>query len=360
LKPLTIVAELTYRCPLRCVYCSNPVEHATRDELSATIWRRVLAEAAELGALHVHFTGGEPLLRPELETLVAAAHAHGLYTNLITSGVPLERARLEALVAAGLEHLQLSFQGATAADTIAHAAMPAFEQKLAVASWAKALGLPLTVNFVLHRGNIDAIDSMLELARELDADRIELANAQYLGWAFENRGALLPTAAQIERARERVRAARERLANVELTFVLPDLHAGRPRACMDGWGERYLVIAPDGLLLPCQAARVIPELEFDNVARWPLAALWRASPALLRFRGEQGLPEQCRSCPEHERDHGGCRCQAYLMTGNAGAVDPACALSPHHEAVVSAQLAAERGPASPARHRRLVLAPLHG
>lgn len=358
MKPLTLVAELTYRCPLRCVYCSNPVEHAKRDELPAAIWRRVLAEAAELGALHVHFTGGEPLLRPELETLVAAARAHGLYTNLITSGVPLDRARLEALVAAGLEHLQLSFQGASAADAVAYAATPAFEQKLAVARWAKALGLPLTVNFVLHRGNIDAVDAMLELARGLGAERIELANAQYLGWAFENRGALLPSAAQIERARERVRAARERLENVELTFVLPDLHAGRPRACMDGWGERYLVIAPDGLFLPCQAARVIPELEFDNVAQRPLAALWHSSPALLRFRGEQRLPAQCRSCPEHERDHGGCRCQAYLVTGNADAVDPACALSPHHQTVVAAQRAAEREPDGPARHRRLVLAPV--
>jgi len=255
-RPYTLVAELTYKCPLRCAYCSNPVDlDAHSDELRGEDWLRVLTEGEALGVMGVNLTGGEPLVRKELEAIVAHAHGLGLYTNLITSGVPVTRARLVALRDAGLDHVQLSFQGPDAATSDAMAGLAAFETKLEVAGWVKALGLPLTVNAVLTEANVDRTEDLIALAEHLHADRLELAHTQYLGWALLNRDRLLPTAAQIERSRLSAKAARERLkGRMEVAMVLPDYVAGRPRPCMDGWGRRFIVIAPDGLVLPCHAA----------------------------------------------------------------------------------------------------------
>jgi len=334
--PFTLVAELTHRCPLRCLYCSNPTRLSAR-ELTTASWKRVFAEAAALGVLQVHLTGGEPLLRRDLEELVAAARAAELYVNLVTSGVPLTQAKLAALAGAGLDHVQLSLQATNARDAAEFAGRDVFEHKLCVARWTKELGLPLTVNFVLHRDNIDDIAAMIELARLLGAERVELANAQYLGWAFENRARLLPFATQIAHARAAVEAARQGFTDLVIDFVLPDYVAARPRACMDGWARRYVVVSPDGRVLPCHAASAIVELEFDNVERGTLGEIWASSPALERFRTPARLSPTCQTCPELERDHGGCRCQAYVLTGNLEAVDPACARSPHHELVRTAR-----------------------
>jgi len=350
--PDTLIAELTYRCPLRCGYCSNPVSYHSQS-LATDAWVNVLAEAEALGVLQLHLTGGEPLLREDLEELVAAARARDLYVNLITSGVPLTRARLSALASAGLDHVQLSIQAADASTSDAIAGTPSFAEKLAVAGWVKALGLALTINFVLHRRNIDDVDSMLTLAESLRADRIELANTQYLGWALLHRDALLPTETQLARARAALVSAKVRLAGrIDVVFVLPDYFAGRPRACMDGWARRYVVIAPDGRVLPCQAAHSIPGLEWERVGERPLADIWRDSPALSRFRGEDWMSEPCRSCEERTRDFGGCRCQAFHLTGDAALTDPACDRSPHHEKIL---LARGHAATTELRHRHLQL-----
>lgn len=334
-RPWTLIAELTYSCPLRCAYCSNPVTHSRPGSALATAaWRRVLREAEELGVVQAHFTGGEPLLFADLEQLVAEAHGLELYTSLVTSGVPLARTRLAALARAGLEHVQLSFQS-TRADTARRlAGVDKLEQKLQVARWVKEMGLSLTVNVVLTRHNIAEVDELIALAEALAPDRLELANAQYLGWALLNREQLLPSADSLNRARSLARQARERLSSkLDVSIVLPDYHAGAPRACMDGWANRYLVITPDGRLLPCHAAHSIPGLVFDDVRSAPLAELWASSPALNLFRGDDWMPEPCASCDRKHHDHGGCRCQAFQLTGDARATDPACELAPAHSLV---------------------------
>jgi len=344
-RPYTLIAELTYRCPLRCGYCSNPVDSGRESTPLATDeWQRVLTQAEALGVVQVHLTGGEPLLRKDLEALLAAARSLDLYTQLVTSGVPLTRERLDALKGAGLDCVQLSLQAPerTAADAIA--GRVCFEHKLEVARWVKALGLPLTLNVVLHRANIDALADIIELAERSGADRLELANAQYLGSALRHRDALLPSRAQIERARSVASAARERLASrMELLFVLPDYHAGVPRACMDGWARRYIVVTPGGSVLPCHAAQLLTPLRFDSVREHSLAHIWHESAAFNAFRGEHWMQEPCRSCERRSQDHGGCRCQAFALTGEASATDPACRLSPRHELVQAARRAAEGG-----------------
>jgi PqqA peptide cyclase len=342
---LTLIAELTYQCRLRCVYCSNPVQVAqAATALGTQDWLRVIDEAAELGALQIHFTGGEPLLFDDLEQLVRRARDKQLYTNLITSAVPLTRERLVALERAGLDHVQLSFQAATAANNVAIAGVDANPQKLEVARWVKELGIPLTINLVLHRENLAELEPLLALAESLEPHRIELANAQYLGWALLNRDRLLPSAEQLERARRLATAARERLrGRTDVLFVLPDYYADRPRACMQGWGQSYLVVTPDGLLLPCQAARDLPGLQFDDVRSATLAELWSNSAALAEFRGNDWQPEPCRSCPERDKDFGGCRCQAFALTGEAAAADPACSLSPSHPLIRTARARAAAG-----------------
>ena len=326
--PTTLVAELTYACPLRCAYCSNPVAARVGPALATGDWLRAIAEAEELGVVQLHLTGGEPLVRPDLEAIVAGARARDLYVHLVTSGVPLERDRLARLKEAGLDAVQLSFQGAAGSARVA--GVDRHAHKLAVAGWVRELDLPLTVNVVLHAGNIDQVPAIIRLARDLGAHRLELASTQYLGWALVNRAALLPTAAQIARARRAARAARG--DDLEILFVLPDLDAGEPRSCMGGWATRYLVVAPDGLVMPCHAARALP-IELWSLRDHPLGAIWRGCPGFAAFRGEAWMPEPCRSCDRRAIDHGGCRCQAFAMTGDPRATDPACARGPHHHLV---------------------------
>ncbi len=337
-RPYSLVAELTYRCPLHCTYCSNPVSFAAHpSELPTESWRRVLVEAEELGIVQVNFTGGEPLLRDDLEELVAEARSLELYTNLITSGIPLTRERLARLRAAGLDNLQLSIQDVSAEGSDRIAGRKAFDHKLEVAGWVKELALPFTLNIVLHRDNIDHVADAIALAEKLHADRLELANTQYVGWALVNRAALLPTREQLDRSRGVARAARDRLqGRMEVLFVVPDYYTERPQACMDGWGRRFVVGSPDGLVLPCHLARTLP-LSFDSVRDRSLSEIWATSDALGAFRGEDWMPEPCRSCDRREIDHGGCRCQAFHLTGDLRATDPVCALAPHHPIVERAR-----------------------
>jgi pyrroloquinoline quinone biosynthesis protein E len=336
-RPFTLVAELTYRCPLHCPYCSNPRELA-RDELDTAAWCAAFEDAEALGVVQLHLTGGEPLARADLEVLAAKAHALGLYTNLITSGVPLARERLVALRDAGVDNVQVSFQDADADRADAIAGYPGMAKKLEVARWVKELGLPLTVNVVLHQRNLANVEAIIALAESLGADRLELANTQYHGWALANREALLPTKDQLDRAHAVATAAKARLeGRMEVLYVKPDYFETYPRACMDGWARRFVVVDPGGAVLPCHSASAIRSLRFESVRDRPLRAIWEDSPALVAFRGDAWMPEPCRSCARKAVDFGGCRCQAFQLTGDAAATDPACALSPAHDLVRSAQ-----------------------
>ena len=338
-RPYTLVAELTYRCPLRCVYCSNPLElERHRRELDTATWLRVLAEAEELGVVQVSLTGGEPCVRDDLEEIVAGARRLDLYTNLATSAVPLPRERLERLRRAGLDNVQISIQDVASDASDEIAGLASFERKLEAARAAKEVGFPLTLNFVLHRGNLERIGEIIALAESLDADRLELANSQYVGWALLNRAALLPTKEQLDAARRVAAGARERLkGRMEVLFVTPDYYSQFPKACMDGWGRRFILISPDGLVLPCHAAHTLPGLSFENVRDRSLVEVWTSSESFARFRGEDWMAEPCRSCERRTVDFGGCRCQAFLLTGDASATDPVCSLSPHHGVIESAR-----------------------
>jgi pyrroloquinoline quinone biosynthesis protein E len=341
------LAELTYRCPLHCPYCSNPVDlPPASGELTTDEWKRVLDEASELGVLHALFSGGEPLLRPDLAELVASARGAGLYTNLITSGLGLTPARLERLQEAGLDSVQISLQAdeEVLADAIAGTATHA--RKLEAARLVRGRGLPLTLNVVLHRANIDRLPALIDLAERLGAVRLELANTQYYGWAFRNQRNLLPTRAQVEAASAVAAAARKRLhGRMEVLFVLPDYFGDRPKPCMNGWGRRFLTVNAVGDVLPCPTAAEIRSLRFDNVRRQSLRGIWNDSDAFNRFRGTAWMPEPCRSCDRREIDFGGCRCQAFLLTGDAAVTDPACALSPHRGALTRVAAEAGDGPA---------------
>jgi len=357
-RPYTLIAELTYRCPLSCAYCSNPLELGRHDaELATGDWARVFREAAALGVLQVNLTGGEPLVRGDLEALVAAARASDLYTNLITSGIPADAERLARLVAAGLDSLQLSVQDSDPHGAAWIAGRNDMDAKLATAAATRALGLPLTLNVVLHRGNIARVEDFVALAERLGAARLELANTQYLGWALANREALLPSRAAVEEARRAAAEARARLrGKMEVLFVRPDYHADRPRACMDGWARRYLVVTPDGVALPCHQAGEIAALasSWDNVRDRSLGDIWNEGAGFRAFRGEAWMPAPCRTCDERTTDFGGCRCQAFALLGDAAATDPACALAPRHDLVVAARARAEAAPpAAPLRLRRL-------
>jgi pyrroloquinoline quinone biosynthesis protein E len=349
-RPYTLVAELTYRCPLSCGYCSNPLELARQSpELDTAAWTKVFAEAAALGVLQANLTGGEPLVRADLTALVAAAHAQQLYVNLITSGIPADRDRLAELAAAGLASVQLSVQDVDAKGAAWIAGRDDLDAKLEVAAAARALGLPLTLNVVIHRGNIARVEKFVALAEVLGAERLELANTQYLGWALANRDALLPSRAEVEDARAVAAAAAQRLrGKIEVLFVRPDYYTDRPRACMDGWARRYIVVTPDGVVLPCHQATSIAGLAFENVRERALGAIWNDSPALRRFRGDDWLPAPCRSCDERHTDFGGCRCQAFALAADAASTDPACALAPRHEVVVAARARADQTSAAPA------------
>lgn len=346
--PLGLLAELTYRCPLHCTYCSNPLELAAyRDELSTEDWLAALDAAARLGVLQVHFSGGEPLLRPDLAVLVAHANRLGLYTNLVTSGIPLAEKTLAALVDAGLDHLQLSIQDADAVAADAVAGLRAHDRKLVTARVIRRYGLPLTVNVVLHAGNLGRLPEIAALGVALGADRVELAHTQFYGWGWRNRAALLPSREQMEQATRDILAVRERYGDtVELVYVAADYHGDRPKPCMYGWGNRQLVIAPNGDVLPCLAAAQLPDLGVENVRTAALGDIWYSSPSFNRFRGTDWMPEPCRSCALREVDFGGCRCQAYQILGDAAQTDPACGLSPRHglmaEVVSGAERATER------------------
>jgi PqqA peptide cyclase len=342
-RPLGLLAELTYRCPLGCPYCSNPtVLRHNGTELATEEWERVIREAAELGVLHVHFSGGEPLLYPGLPKLVATARAAGLYTNLLTSGIPFPRATAEALRAAGLDHVQLSLQSdeASVADKIA--GRRSHQAKLEAARLIRELDWPLTLNVVLHRANVERLPHLIALAEELDADRLELANVQFYGWAHRNRSALLPDLGALRDAAVYVAASRQRLkGRLRLDYVLPDALADRPKPCMEGWGRRYLTVNPQGDVLPCPTASCIESLSFDNVRQRSLRWIWEESEAFNRFRGTGWMPEPCRSCEWRNLDFRGCRCQAALLTGDAANTDPACVLSPHRSKLVEAFHVAE-------------------
>ncbi len=331
-RPYLLLAELTYRCPLHCPYCSNPARYPDGRELTTAEWQRVFGEAAAMGVLHAGLSGGEPLQRADLPELVAAAREAGLYTNLITSAAGLNETRLGQLKAAGLDNIQISFQAdqESPANRIAGANMHRI--KIAATRMVRAAGFPLTVNVVLHRDNIDRLEEIIGMAEELEAERLELANIQFYGWAFQNRAALLPTREQIAAAVPVAARAKQRLSGrMHIIFVTPDYYSDRPKPCMDGWGRRFLTVNPVGEVLPCPTAKEIKELQFDNVRDRALDWIWHESPAFQRFRGTEWMPLPCRECEFREVDFGGCRCQAALLTGDASVTDPACSLSPYRE-----------------------------
>ncbi len=360
--PMAALLELTHRCPLQCPYCSNPVEmDRVKDELSTAEWCSVLDQASALGIVQVHFSGGEPTVRRDLVDLVAHARKVGLYTNLITSGVAIDRARFAALVAAGLDHVQLSFQDVDpeTAERIGNM-KGAQARKLAFAAWVNEEGLPLTINAVVNRQNIDRVDALIEMAVGLGAARVEIAHVQYYGWALRNLGGLMPTLADLEAATLRVEAARQRLrGRIVIDYVVPDYYARLPKACMGGWGRRFLNITPSGHVLPCHAAETIPGMTFESIRHRGLAEIWRNSEPFERFRGTGWMPDLCRSCDQREIDWGGCRCQALALTGSAAETDPACGKSAWHQRLRNLAETASAAAAPPFQYRRLA-APSNG
>ena len=336
--PLALIAEVTHRCPLHCVYCSNPMQLAgTQSELSTAEWTSVFQQAGKLGMLHAHFTGGEPLARNDLTELIAAARTAGLYTNLITSGIGLNEQRLKSLVDAGLDHIQISFQDSRegAANWIAGA--KAHAHKIELSREIRKHKIAFTVNLVVHRQNLDHLEEMIAFIEQLNPERMEIAHTQYYGWALANRAALMPTRAQLEKAVAIITDAEKRLAGrIRIDSVVPDYYATYPKACMGGWGRRLMLINPSGKVLPCHAAEVLPGLSFENVREKTLSWIWQESSSFQRFRGEDWMPEPCRSCDRRTEDFGGCRCQAFLLTGDAMVTDPACSLAPVHSIVESA------------------------
>jgi PqqA peptide cyclase len=342
--PLWLLLELTYRCPLHCAFCYNPTDYAgSGPELDTRDWIRVLRQARALGAVQLGLSGGEPLTRDDLEDIVAEAHALGFYSNLITSGVGLTDARIRALKAAGLDHIQLSFQDSSRQMNDFLSSTRTFDLKYKVAALIKQYEFPMVLNVVLHRLNIDHVEEILDMALRLGAEYVELANTQFYGWAFHNREALLPSRVQVQRAEQTMLRFRERVGSrMKIFFVVPDYFEHRPKPCMNGLGSIFMTIAPDGTALPCQAARMLPGLEFPNVRAQSIEEIWFDSPGFTHFRGDAWMKEPCRSCPEKAHDFGGCRCQAYLLTGDAANADPVCDLSPHHHLVTQAVAAADR------------------
>jgi PqqA peptide cyclase len=338
LPPIGMLAELTHRCPLQCPYCSNPLEllKANR-ELDTATWQSIFTQAADLGVLQVHLSGGEPTLRRDLEAIVGHLAARGVYANLITAGIDVKRERLFGLADAGLDHIQVSFQGARAATTeLIGNHRGAHDKKLATARAAREAGLPLTINAPIHRKNIGEAEEFIALALDLDAERLEIANVQYYGWALANRPMLMPARDDVMRLADIVEEARERLVGVlAIDFVTPDYYAEFPKPCMGGWARDAFMVTPSGAAMPCHAAATIPGLTFDNAAETPLAEIWENSPAFEAFRGTAWMQEPCRTCPRREIDFGGCRCQALALAGDAAATDPACSLSPLHKKILA-------------------------
>ena len=331
--PYAVLAELTHRCPLQCPYCSNPLElERSSNELQTEDWLRVIDQSVEMGILHIHFSGGEPTVRKDLEVLVEHAGRMGLYSNLITSAVLLTRDRLERLRDMGLDHVQVSFQGTTPDIANRVAGFAGHEKKLQASRWVRELEMPLTVNAVMHRQNLHQLPDMIDMAVELDAERLEVAQVQYYGWALRNRAAFLPTREQLDEATKQVEEARSKRKGVlVIDYVVPDYYARRPKSCMGGWGRQFLNITPSGKVLPCHAAESIAGLQFDSVREKPLAWIWEESASFNLYRGTGWMPEPCQSCDRREIDWGGCRCQAFALTGDAANTDPACEFSPHRD-----------------------------
>ncbi len=353
-RPLSLLCELTYRCNLQCPYCYNPLDlDGYRGELDTPTWQGAIAQAAEMGIVQLGFSGGEPTLRRDLPALIRTAASRGLYTNLITQGTFLDDARIAELEAAGLEHIQISLQAPEreAADAIAGTAV--HERKLAAIARVQQSRMALTLNCVLHRHNHDSIAQVIELAASFGVRKLELANVQFYGWAYRNRGGLMPTREQVERGLQIATDAKRRLAGqMEIVYVLPDYFEDRPKACMHGWGRAFMTVAPNGQVMPCPGAAAIANLQFDNVRERRLAEIWTGSSAFTAYRGTAWMPEPCRSCERREIDWGGCRCQAFALTGNARAVDPACALSPDHQVVVALRETGDRHPTLVPRRMR--------
>ena len=338
LRPLWLLAELTYSCPLQCPYCSNPLRLGERSrELATEDWLRVLAEARKLGAIQLGLSGGEPLLRKDLEIIVGEARRLGYYTNLLTSGMGMDEARISALKEAGLDHIQVSFQADDPDLNNRLAGTKSHRHKMEVARLVKAYGYPMVLNVVMHRHNLDRMREILDMALALEADYVELANTQYYGWALANRDYLLPTRDQLQRAEAVAHDYQARFGDrMKIYFVVPDYFEGKPKPCMNGWGRIFLSVAPDGTALPCHAAADLPGLELPNVRNHSLEWIWQESPDFNQFRGESWMKQPCSACDERASCFGGCRCQAYLLTGDAAAADPACSKSPSHEVILRA------------------------
>ena len=356
-NPLWLLAEITYKCPLHCVFCYNPVDYTSYgQELSTGDWLRVLHQGREIGATQLGFSGGEPLVRDDLEILVAEAHKLGYYSNLITSGVGLNEKRISAFKEGGLDHIQLSFLDSTKELNDFLSSTRTFDLKQKVAKLIKKHEYPMVLNCVLHRHNIDHVQQILEMAEAMEAEYVELANTQYYGWAYVNRDQLLPTREQLKRAEEVTNEFRERVSNkMRIYFVVPDYYENRPKACMNGWGSVFLTITADGLALPCHEARQLPGLNFPNVRDHDLRSIWYDSPGFNAYRGDAWMKEPCRTCPEKVKDFGGCRCQAYMLTGDATNADPVCDLSPHHRLVSDAVDKAQNPAPAPAAQVKPIL-----
>lgn len=354
--PLWLLAELTYRCPLHCVFCYNPLDYAeNRNELTTAQWIDVMQQARQLGAAQLGFSGGEPLLRDDLEVLIGEGRRLGYYTNLITSGIGLTEARIARMKELGLDHIQLSFQDSTREMNDFLTSTRTFDLKSRVARLIKQYDYPMVLNVVLHRYNLDHIDRIIEMAMEMGVEYLELANTQYYGWALANRDHLMPTREQLQRAEAVVGAYRAKLGNrMRLLFVVPDYFEGRPKACMNGWGAVFLAIAADGTALPCHAARSLPGFDFPNVTRRSLRDIWYDSDAFNHYRGDAWMQEPCRVCPEKKKDFGGCRCQAYALTGDAKNADPACSKSPHHEELQAIVMKAHARQAAPMQEQPIL------
>ena len=338
--PRWLLAELTYACPLQCPYCSNPVNFSgIKSELSTRDWKRVLSQARAMGSVQLGLSGGEPLVRKDLAEIVDHARTLGYYSNLITSGYGLSLARIQELKKAGLDHIQISIQASDATLNNYIAGTDCFEHKREVAGWIKETGYPMVLCVVIHRQNIDQMQNILEMATELGADYLELANTQYYGWAKLNRDYLLPTREQVESSERIAQAYKEKpgvKGKMKIYYVVPDYYEDRPKACMNGWGTTFLTIAPDGMALPCHAARELPGMEFPNVNENSVSDIWNESTAFNQFRGDDWMQEPCRTCPEKDKDFGGCHCQAFLLTGDATNADPVCSKSPHHGVIQQA------------------------
>jgi pyrroloquinoline quinone biosynthesis protein E len=337
-NPVWLLLELTYKCPLKCAFCSNPTDLDNHpDELSTNEWKQVIRDARDMGAMQIGFSGGEPTLRKDLEELVAEANGLGYYTNLITSGIGLTRKRLENLKEAGLRHIQLGFQSSNPETAHWLAGVDCYEKKLLMAREIKSLGFPMVLNVPISSVNIHQVPDIINLAADIGVEYLELANVQYYNWALANRDQLMPTRKALEKAEAQVAEARARLdGSMTIFFVIPDYYEGRPKACMNGWGSIHLTIAPDGVVLPCSQARSLPGLDFPSVRDRDLSWIWHQSESFNLYRGDGWMKEPCRSCSEKEKDFGGCRCQAMLLTGDAANPDPACSKSPHHYMVTDA------------------------